>query len=211
MREVLWQMFGLHNSFVFQLIENELKIKSNITISSVRMEVFQSFMETFLPHFELMEFFNDFCCGGGGGNNYPNTYYCYIDGVNSILTPAKRKLVDLEQKIAKQTDSITLIRLKKEIDEILEPIQILKQIHENVILDVTENSTLYCATNLLTKLHEHFLHSHSKLHQDISLTLYLNSVKEYLWIVENWLKEDNFPDRCFNEFPIIKYVFFFVR
>lgn len=37
MREVLWQLWGPHDSFVFQLDRNRLRIKPNVTISSVRL------------------------------------------------------------------------------------------------------------------------------------------------------------------------------
>lgn len=115
----------------------------------------------------------------------------------------KEKLIELERKVTKQEDSMTLIKLEKEIRTILKPLTILKQIHKKIIVNLTENTTFYCATHLLVKLHENLLHSHSKLHQDLSLTLYLNSIYKYLWIIENWLTEDNFQDGL-NEFPIIK-------
>lgn len=35
-REVLWQMFGTHNSFVFYFKGNELNIRNNISIGSAR-------------------------------------------------------------------------------------------------------------------------------------------------------------------------------
>lgn len=155
-------------------------------------------MEVFIPHIELMEFFQDFC-----NLNAPDTYRSYRDGVSNILKVVKQRLVDLERKVTKQEDSMTLIKLEKDIKNILKPLYILKQIHKKIIIDTNENTPLYSATNLLAKLHENLLHSHSKIYQDLCLTLYLDSVYKYLWIIENWLTQDNFQDRL-CEFPIVK-------
>lgn len=37
MREVLWQLWGPHESFLFEWSKNKLTIKPNVTISSVRL------------------------------------------------------------------------------------------------------------------------------------------------------------------------------
>lgn len=165
-------------------------------------EAFQSYMVSFLSHVELMEYFRDFC-NSLTDSNAPGTYRSYSDGVNKVLRMVKLRLVELEQKVARQEDSMTLLKLEKEIRDTLKPLRVLKQIHRKVLADVTENSPLFCSTNLLAKLHESLLHSHSKMHQDLCLTLYLDSIYKYLWITENWLTQDNFQDRL-AEFPIAK-------
>lgn len=159
-------------------------------------------MEVFLPHVELITFFTDFC-SSIHDRNIPNTYRSYSDGVNSILKIVQRHLIELERIVAKQESSMTLIKLEKEICAIFKPLTVLKQIHERVVTTVAENTPLFCSTNLLAKLHENILHSYSKLHQDLSLALYLHSVYKYLWVIENWLTHDNFQDGL-NEFPIVK-------
>lgn len=133
----------------------------------------------------------------------PDTYRSYSYGVSNILSVVKLRLVELERKVAKQEDSMTLLKLEREIRDALKPLRILKQIHKKVIVDRSENTALFCATNLLMKLHENLLHSYSKLQQDLCLTLYLESVYTYCKITENWLTQDNFQDR-FDEFPIVK-------
>lgn len=42
-REVLWQMFGTHKSFIFYFKENELHIRENVSIASVRNVSFSKY------------------------------------------------------------------------------------------------------------------------------------------------------------------------
>lgn len=160
-------------------------------------------MQIFLPHIELITFFTDFCTTTTTDPNTPDTYRSYTDAINNILKTIKNHLIALEQKIAQQEHSMTLIKLEKELRAILKPLTVLKQIHEMVVISVVENTPLFCATNLLVQLHENLVHSHSKLHQDLCLTVYLASVFKFLWVVESWLTQDNFQDGL-QEFPIVK-------
>lgn len=187
---------------ISRLLEKRLMVDNLFVLFELFQEVFASYMEVFLPHIELIEYFKDFC-NLMYDSNAPDTYKSYSDGVNNILKLIKLRLVDLEEKVARQEDSMTLIKLEAEIRDVLKPFDMLKRIHKKIIIDTNENTSLFCATNLLVKLHENLLHSYTKQHQDLCLTLYIDSIYKYLWIIENWLTQDNFQDR-FNEFPIVK-------
>lgn len=89
---------------------------------------------------------------------------------------------------------MTLTKLARDLKLIFEPVRILNKIHNDVILNTSNNSTLNCATMLLTKLHMGIMHCTTKLEQDIFLTLYLESLFKYMNIINSWLSEDLLSD-----------------
>ncbi|KAK9884203.1 hypothetical protein WA026_005156 [Henosepilachna vigintioctopunctata] len=106
-REIIWQMFGMHNSFLFHFKGNDLKIRDNVSISSVRSVTLAAFVEHFLEYIELMEYFRDFL----DSFKYcepSQTYLCYGVAIKrNILYPIYEKLIDVEEIIRKQDSWLT--------------------------------------------------------------------------------------------------------
>lgn len=98
------------------------------------------------------------------------------------------KLVDLERKIVQQDSIVTLFTVADTIKSIFKPAGILQQIHNEAILDFTGHSKLDCASHLISRLHHCLVDNHSKLEQDLILTLYLDSLSKYLSMIDNLLR-----------------------
>nr|XP_015836529.1 PREDICTED: uncharacterized protein LOC100142256 [Tribolium castaneum] len=198
MREIIWQMWGPHNSAVFQLLGNKLVPKRNVTVSSVRSSHFYDFMGAFVPYIEVLDDFRQFYRKSG-----PETYKSYACGVKNIIGRVFEELVALEREITVQDTTMTLILLYHRFKTIFEPVFVLKTIHNEVIIDNFEEKTpRECALALVTRLRTGLKFSLNKLEQDIRLSLYLESLYYYLLLTEAWLVKNDLFDHT-NEFIIL--------
>lgn len=89
----------------------------------------------------------------------------------------------------------TLLDLKKDLGIILEPVFLLEKIHNEVVIDFNTNSSLYCATMLLSRLHNGIQFAENKLDQDLRLSLYLESLYHYLTMVDSWLVKNHLSEQ----------------
>ncbi|XP_044764094.1 LOW QUALITY PROTEIN: gamma-tubulin complex component 5-like [Coccinella septempunctata] len=191
-REIIWQMFGMHKSFVFYFKGNELNIRSDVSIASVRNVTFNAFLQQFLQYIELLEFFRTFIVST---QDLCQTYVCYGIAIRkNILEPIYKKLIDIEEIVRKQEETYTLLRLANDLGPIFEPLQVLKELHDKITVCTDTHSALYCATSLLCNLHSSLRQSSSKLENDIKLTLYLESLFKYFTIIDSWLSKNDFFD-----------------
>lgn len=200
-REVLWQMFGTHNSFVFYFKGNELNIRNNISIGSARNVTFNSFLKQFLEYIELLEFFRNFI---SSTKDSCQTYVCYGVAIRkNILDPIYKKLIDIEDIVRKQDETYTLLKLANELSPIFKPLVTLKSLHDQIILPMELHSALYYSTSLLCNLHSSLRQSSSKLENDIKLTMYLESLYKYFTLIDSWLCKNDFFDSD-GEFILIQ-------
>ncbi|XP_044260572.1 gamma-tubulin complex component 5-like isoform X2 [Tribolium madens] len=201
MREILWQMWGPHNSVVFQLSGNKLVPKPNVTISSIRASCFYNFMEAFIPYIQVLDDFRQFY--RKLETNGSETYKSYSCGVKNIVWRVFEELVLLESEIAAQETTMTLIKLSQRFEIMFKPVFVLKAIHNEVIIDNFGDKTpLECALVLLTRLRTGLEFSVNKLEQDIRLSLYLESIYYYLLLTEAWLVKNDLFDHT-NEFIVL--------
>lgn len=125
-REILWQLWTLHTSVVFELSGNNIQVKDNVTVSSIRSVrnmfflnrnyfnyhlfqfSFKYFIENeFLPYIEVMDFFRDLSTSLETSTyefieSVPTTYRCYNSSLKSIIRPCYSRLVQLEDKVRDQ-------------------------------------------------------------------------------------------------------------
>ncbi|KAL3270449.1 hypothetical protein HHI36_021000 [Cryptolaemus montrouzieri] len=203
-REIMWQMFGTHNSFLFRFKGDKLNIRSNVSISSMRGVCFEAFMQQFLDYIELMEFFRNFL---DSFKEYEvcQTYLCYRSGIiRNVLNPIFENLMAIEETVRKQEETYTLLRLCEDLIPIFAPLKILREIHQKVIVSAQENLPLYCATSLLCNLHSNLKHSITKLEHDLKMTLYLESLFKYFFLMDSWLTRNDFVDINW-EFVLVQY------
>ncbi|XP_076256515.1 gamma-tubulin complex component 5-like [Rhynchophorus ferrugineus] len=208
LREILWQLWCPHTSSTIELIGNDIISRPDITLASVRSFSFYNFMHEFIQYIELLNYFRKFqnlLCSDLSQNNYivARTYQCYSNCLSSIIKPVYEKLCNIEDEVKMQETTYTLLRLTSELSVILEPVRILKQIHEQVILNPEHHQPLECATTLIVKLHETLHFTTNKLEQDIKIAMFLESVQCYLNIVDTWFTKDELADYT-NEFLIEK-------
>ncbi|KAK4877879.1 hypothetical protein RN001_010385 [Aquatica leii] len=202
LREIIWQMHVQHSSACFRVIGNHLEPASNVTISSVRLEAFQSFLQeftTYVKYFHVLRKFSESI--SFLQDDVPNTYRSYNCAVESITKPMLEMLVEIEHNVMKQETVYTLLVLAKELRTILKPLQLLDDIHRNVILDFKSNSSVLCATTLLSALYKRLFATKSKFEQDLYLTLYLQSLYKYFMVINSWLDSGDLDD-CAGEFVI---------
>ncbi|KAK9884204.1 hypothetical protein WA026_005156 [Henosepilachna vigintioctopunctata] len=196
-------MFGMHNSFLFHFKGNDLKIRDNVSISSVRSVTLAAFVEHFLEYIELMEYFRDFL----DSFKYcepSQTYLCYGVAIKrNILYPIYEKLIDVEEIIRKQEETFTLLKLSERLISIFAPLKSLREVHQEVTVSIQDNSALYCSTSLLCNLRSSLKHSITKLEHDLKLTLYLECLYKYFFLIDSWLTRNDFVD-INEEFVLVK-------
>ncbi|KAI4454640.1 gamma tubulin complex protein [Holotrichia oblita] len=205
LREIIWQCFISHNSFVFNFVGDKLLPKENVTIASVRPITFQTFLNEFLPYIELLHEFQSFheSLFEDEYVKAPDTYRSYDNSLRNFLKPLFDKMIEIEREILRQTSTFTLLKLANEFKQIFETTNVLRHIHHNIVLDFKNNEPLVCVTTLLSRLHHGLVHCVSKNELDIYLTLYLESLFKYLTIINSWLGNDTLIDVC-GEFIIKK-------
>lgn len=91
-------------------------------------------------------------------------------------------------------DSFTLLKLDHRIQEKLKMAKIMMGIHKRVTLNWEENNNIICSTKMLSELHNCCLFSTTKLEQDLSFSLYLDSLYKYVIIIDGWLNDDVIRD-----------------
>ncbi|XP_057669823.1 gamma-tubulin complex component 5 [Diorhabda carinulata] len=209
LREILWQLWETHTSTVFYFDGNIIKIRDNVTISSLRAGSFKNFLENqVVPYIHLLEFFRDFdklfdikneeCV-----TTVSQTYRSYNNSLQNLIRPLYLKLSQLEDKVREQETIYTLLNLSEDLEHFFEPIKLLKTIHDYVVIDFEKNQNIISATSLLTRLHDSLQFSTNKLDQDLRVTLYIESLYYYLNVVHSWFVKNDFNDYS-NEFLITK-------
>ncbi|KAF5297036.1 hypothetical protein FQA39_LY12250 [Lamprigera yunnana] len=203
LREVIWQLYEPHSSTCFQFIGDTLQPVSNVTIGSVRLETFRSFLHEFLPYIQLLQQLREFSVSLAAKDDYtiPDTYRSYDYAVQTITKPIFVILNEVEIKIKSQETIFTLLSLANELRSLHQTMKVLRSIHNSVILDHKTNSATLCSTTLLARLYKGLFHASSKLEQDLYLTLYLHSLYKYFAILNSWLGRDVLEDFT-NEFVI---------
>ncbi|KAJ8916483.1 hypothetical protein NQ315_000125 [Exocentrus adspersus] len=206
-REVLWQMWSLHSSAVFELVGDRIKPKDNVTISSVRAEALENFLRQFVPYMEVLDYFREFSKSLDIVDHelimaVPQTYRYYNGSLLNILGPVYKKLSQLEDTVREQETTYTLLNLADDLKSIMEPVMVLERIHKEAVIDFYENTRLRCATVLLSRLHDSLQYSVNKLEQDLRLTLFLESFQHYFTLVDAWLMKGNLSDYS-SEFVIV--------
>ncbi|XP_066148739.1 gamma-tubulin complex component 5 [Euwallacea fornicatus] len=207
-REILWQLWRPHNSKTFELVHNTVRPRPDVTLASVRSFAFYTYLNGFIPYIELLEFFRKFEVSVQKdlfeeNDLVPRTYQSYCSCIRAILTPVYKQICNLEDQVRKQETTYTLINLANDLKNILKPAEVLKRIHDEVIVDPTQKSACFCAATYIKRLHESLDFAADKQEQDLKLTLFLESLYIYLNITESWLMKNDLTDFC-GEFVIKK-------
>lgn len=96
-----------------------------------------------------------------------------------------------------------MLNLADDLSEILDPVNQIRKIHQEVIHDHNAVSNQICAATLLTRLHNSLHNAQSKLDHDLRLTLFLESLEHYMYLIDAWFTKNDFTEYS-NEFPILK-------
>ncbi|XP_030748317.1 gamma-tubulin complex component 5-like [Sitophilus oryzae] len=207
-REILWQFWCPHTSTTIELHGNNIQPRSSITLPSVRSYAFCNFMNEFVQYIDLLRYFQEFknllsLDLYGNSNIISRTYQSYNKCINSVMEPIYIKLCDIENEVRLQETTYTLLKFAGQLSNVFEPLIILKQIHEQVILNPNLHTPLRCATTLIVRLHETFHFATNKLEQDLKISMFLESIRYYLELVEAWFIRDDLSDHT-AEFVIEK-------
>ncbi|KAL1502501.1 hypothetical protein ABEB36_007635 [Hypothenemus hampei] len=198
-REILWQLFYPHTSSTIEIVGNSIRPRPDVTLASVRTYAFYTFMNEFVSYIELLNFFRDFkdlMINDLEQDNFTicRTYQNYCNSISDLLDPVYNKLSQLELEVRQQEKTYTLINLAENLKDIFKPVQILKQIHDEIIVNPANASPVTCASTLIGKLHESLNFTCNKLEQDIKLTLFMQTCYHYINLVDFWLMKDDLPD-----------------
>ncbi|KAH1019005.1 gamma-tubulin complex component 5 [Dendroctonus ponderosae] len=207
-REILWQIWKPHNSCTIQLVGNSIKPRPDVSLASIRSYAFYNYMNEFLSYIELMDLFRKFDNSlqeDVGADMICRTYQSYGSSIRKICDPIYKRLSELEDTVRQQESTFTLLNLASELRIIMQPLKILKDIHDQVTIDYIKNSPLNCATILIARLHESLSFTTNKLEQDLKLTLFIDTVFYYISLVDSWLMGDDLADYA-KEFVVEKIV-----
>ncbi|CAG9770142.1 unnamed protein product [Ceutorhynchus assimilis] len=202
-REILWQLWCPISSSTLEFSGNCLRPRPDITLASVRSYAFYTFMGEFIPYIELLEYFREFERSLQCDFNVCRTYQSYCACITTIIDPIYKKLIEVENEVRQQETTYTLLTLADELSRIFQPIKMLQEIHEQIIIDHNTNDPLKCATKLIVGLHESLNFTASKQEQDLKLALFLGTLYHYLGLVDSWLIKDDLVDYT-GEFVIEK-------
>ncbi|KAF5284178.1 hypothetical protein FQR65_LT00178 [Abscondita terminalis] len=202
LREIIWQMFSQHTSVCYHIVGDKIE-PANVTVSSVRQPILESFLREFIPYMDYFQELRKFRVSLSLLNKSVicDTYWSYNCGVEMIMKPMIDLLGDIEEKVLKQEEIYTLLELAKQLRPILPALEILNDIQKVAILDPSVHSPLMCATTLLCTLYKRLFNTKTKAEQDLYLMLYLHSVYRYFQIMDSWLGSGKLID-CVGEFII---------
>lgn len=96
---------------------------------------------------------------------------------------------------------MTILNIASELLPIFKDIELLCNIHTELVKNFKVDQSFQNATNLLSKLYYGLLNSSDKTTQNLYLTLYLQSLYKYLTVIEIWLTQDMLDDPT-DEFVI---------
>ncbi|CAG9853558.1 unnamed protein product [Phyllotreta striolata] len=200
LREILWQLWDMHASSVFYWKRNHLEIRDNVTISSTRAINFQDFLHNqIMPYIKLLDFFKEFSSSllikdELSTTGIPQTYKSYTNGIRNLIKPIYKELSKLENKIREQETTYTLLNLTCDLRAILEPLVLVKKIHDYATIDINNQSNIVCVCSLLARLHLSLRYSSNKLDQDLKITLYIETLYYYLTVIDMWLMKNDLTD-----------------
>lgn len=199
-REVIWQLWEPHNSMIYKFSGNQLVPKDDITISSCRPEALQTFLWEFIPYIEMLQEFRAFEVKVTNQEfSSTETLKSYAEALKNILSKGIEGVVELEQKIIAQEETMTLLKLASFFEQNFKTAKALLKIHRNNVKILESDGNEY---RLLVALHVGMLRAYSKSEQDIYLSIYLESLYKFVNVIDTWLSRGNL-ENSYNEFPII--------
>ncbi|KYN21845.1 Gamma-tubulin complex component 5 [Trachymyrmex cornetzi] len=210
-RELLWMFCVQTSMVVFQEdSESKFSIRSDISIPSLTTTAFKSILTPFCEYFSMIYDIEKF--GSDLQLTYnqeselqspPLTYEAYNAVLRQYLYEFKTEVINMEKDIMKQENCNTFLSLSAKLRRHLNIINIIYDIHQNVITDWKVNPNWKCASRLLSSLYYEMQNSHSRERTNICINLYLHSLTVYLNIIDTWLSEGRLEDWR-DEFIIVR-------
>lgn len=209
-REIIWMFRRPVTSKVFYFRDNQIGLNPNVSLPSCTVEGLQNILEDFVVYMNFINQIESFC--NVTLNNYdnvsPHTYQSFASSLRELLVEFKRFTAGIEYNLMNET--VDCVRTIIKLSNILQPhFRVLKKLHEiyvSAIISTTEYPPHICSSHLLGKLLYHIENSSNKEDANLVSVLYINTIKTYLTIIDNWWSECRLDDWC-NEFLIDRQTF----
>uniref|UniRef100_W8AZG9 Gamma-tubulin complex component n=2 Tax=Ceratitis capitata TaxID=7213 RepID=W8AZG9_CERCA len=206
LREIFWMFQVPQTCKFFQVSDESIKIRKNVTLTSTRPVAIASMLENhFLPYIHMMKDLRNFGKLIYDTDEYTpsNTLEHYAASLELLLEPIWNDLLACERELLMQPDCKinTVISLHNKLKPTFTKLKYLHNIHQQATLNVRQLPAHISSAHLLAAL----VHSNevatTALEANLAMSLFLASVRVYLVIADTWWTEGRLDD-WHNEFII---------
>ncbi|KAK3087994.1 hypothetical protein FSP39_013230 [Pinctada imbricata] len=209
MREVLWMLSGVKDSFVFVYDGQKHRVRENIGVSHLTDNSLYSSLADFAKYGTFLHKLQSFtenvvdlsCSAASGrGDLVSQTYQAFCNTIATFLANIRRELTALEVRIKKQKEIKTLALLKAELSPWLHKIEAVHSVYVEGIeeADWLQNNC-HRASHLLSVLYKAVLEYDTLGHYanemlELMLPMWIQTSKPYIDIIDEWITHGNLED-----------------
>ncbi|XP_011188868.2 gamma-tubulin complex component 5 [Zeugodacus cucurbitae] len=206
LREIFWMFQVPHTCKFFQVTGESIKIRKNVTLTSIRSIALCSMLENhFLPYIRMMQELRNFSKLIYGSDDYtpPNTLEHYAASLELLLEPIWHELLACERDLLTQPDCEinTLISIHNKLRPTFAKLSHLHNIHQQAVLNIRQLPAHISSTHLLAALIHCNRTATTAIEANLAMSLFLASVRVFLAIADTWWTEGRLDD-WHNEFVI---------
>ncbi|KAL5276802.1 TUBGCP5 family protein [Megaselia abdita] len=211
MREMIWMFFGPVNCAFFEIKEDKISVRSNVTIPSVSQKGLKMFLEqNFIPYFAMSKVLKDFHKSIYSNilttsSQPPKTYECYAASMKALMEPLLDKVVEWEDRIRhnKPYEVNTILQMFLFLKKDFKFLEQLFSLHMDIALDFNDHPPHILTTYMLSGFLKAYKTASSKEETNVAVTLFLTTVKVFFHIMDIWWSEGRLDD-WMNEFIVEK-------
>lgn len=211
MREMIWMFFFPVSSAFFEIQEDKIAVRSHVSLPSVSEKGLKMFLEeNFLPYFTMSKILEDFHKSIysnilTSSSQPPKTYECYAANMNILMKPFQDKLIEWEDRIKdnKPYEINTVIQMHSFLKKDMKFLEQLFSLHMDIALDFNDYPPHILTTYMLSGFLKAYKTASSKEETNVSVALFLSTVKVFFHIMDIWWSEGRLDD-WMNEFIVEK-------
>ncbi|XP_055909744.1 gamma-tubulin complex component 5 [Eupeodes corollae] len=211
LREIIWMFNSPQNCKFFKVTgEHDIQVQENVSIPSVSVNGLRTYLEeAFIPYIQMMntlkKFIESVYVPTESSASSPITYECYAANLVDLLEPINSAITEAETSILKQESQVisTLIQLQFRLRESLLLLKRIHNMHTQVVLDSKQFPSHILSAHLLAALLHINHNSESPDEANLSISLFLTTVKVFCHLIEAWWSDGRLDDWQ-NEFVVEK-------
>ncbi|XP_054712902.1 gamma-tubulin complex component 5-like [Uloborus diversus] len=210
-KEVLWILHGIKNSFLFQWDNSEFKVNSNIHLCNLTSYTLTVLMREFCEYGTKVVFLQKFVENvlvDGSSLSKCLTFQTFAAALQTQLRSISSSLCKIEKSLRKKNETFTILNLKEKLKIILKDIDTLYFMHQEMLAVVSNMvDPVERACSLLqflwSYLSRQILKEPNSSAVKITLRVFLKTCKPLFTFLEKLIVFDTFEDPCEE--------FFFIR
>ncbi|XP_061182795.1 gamma-tubulin complex component 5-like [Saccostrea echinata] len=210
LREVLWILAGVTDSFVFILHGDEFIVRENIFVQHLTDNSLKSYLSCFARYGSYVQhllcFEEEAICGSydlsitDNNNLTCQTYQAFANAISNFIKSLRKELTQLEKRMTKQEQTMTLAMLHGDLSPWLKKIELIHSLYVRGIQEADWMvNNCQRASHLLSGLFEAVV-EYDTLGQNASdvvellIPLWIQTTKPYIEVIDEWITNGNLVD-----------------